>query len=436
MRVRLETLGCRLNIGEVESMARELAAAGHRVVGPGEAADLCILNTCTVTAVAAKKSRHLLRQLKRDNPGARLVVTGCWSELEPGRAEATGADLVIGNEAKDRLVEILAARGLLEPGDPVESPEASPIAPSRHTRAFVKVQDGCDNRCAYCIVTVARGAGRSVPADTVVAEIQRLVAAGFREAVLSGVHLGSWGHDLEPRRALPHLVRRILEETPLERLRLSSLEPWDLDEGFFELLAEPRLQPHLHLPLQSGCDATLRRMARKTTTREFAALVEAARAAHPEVSITTDVMAGFPGETDAHFEESLAFVEQMAFARLHVFRFSPRPGTPAATMPGQVPGAVAAERSRRLHELGARLERAYQSRFLGRTLQVLWEEAEPHGHALQHTGLTPNYLRVLTHTAPEVQLANTVTPARLIETVPGGIVAEVVAAPARPDRET
>ncbi len=425
MRVRLETLGCRLNIGEVESMARQLAEGGHRVVGPGETADLCILNTCTVTAVAAKKSRHLLRQLRRTNPDARLVVTGCWSELEPGKAEATGADLVVGNEAKDLLVEILAERGLLVPGDPVEAPESSPIAASRHTRAFVKVQDGCDNRCAFCIVTVARGAGRSVPAEAVVAEIRRLQELGFREAVLSGVHLGSWGHDLEPRSSLVHLVRRILAETSMERIRLSSLEPWDLAPPFFELLAEPRIQPHLHLPLQSGCDATLRRMARKTTTRDFAALVEAARAAHPDVAVSTDVMAGFPGETEAEFEESIAFVEAMGFSRLHVFRFSPREGTPAAAMPGRVPGPVVQERARRLHELGARLERDFAARFLGRTLPVLWEEAEPHGHALRHTGLTPNYLRVLTDTPPGTTLANTVTLARLLEPVPGGIVARI-----------
>ncbi len=406
-------------------MARQLAEGGHRVVGPGETADLCILNTCTVTAVAAKKSRHLLRQLRRTNPDARLVVTGCWSELEPGKAEATGADLVVGNEAKDRLVEILAERGLLDAGDPVEAPGASPIAASRHTRAFVKVQDGCDNRCAFCIVTVARGAGRSVPAEAVVAEIRRLEELGFREAVLSGVHLGSWGHDLEPRSSLVHLVRRILAETSMERIRLSSLEPWDLEPSFFELLAEARVQPHLHLPLQSGCDATLRRMARKTTTRDFATLVEAARAAHPDVAVSTDIMAGFPGETEAEFQESIAFVEAMGFSRLHVFRFSPREGTPAAAMPGRVPGPVVQERARRLHELGARLERDFAARFLGRTLPVLWEEAEPHGHALRHTGLTPNYLRVLTDTPPGTTLANTITPARLLEPVPGGIVARI-----------
>ncbi|NOZ93434.1 MAG: tRNA (N(6)-L-threonylcarbamoyladenosine(37)-C(2))-methylthiotransferase MtaB [Acidobacteria bacterium] len=424
MRVRLETLGCRLNIGEMESLAGQLAAAGHRIVGPGDPADLCVLNTCTVTATAARKSRHMLRRLRRDNSSAVLVVTGCWSQLDQDAARATGARLVVPNENKDRLAEILATEGLLDDGDPVPAADGAPFpALGDHTRAFVKVQDGCDNRCAFCIVTVARGAGLSRPAEEVVAEIRRLTAAGYREAVLSGVHLGSWGHDLGRPRGLEELVRRVLDETRIERLRLSSVEPWDLHEGFFELWEDPRLLPHLHLPLQSGCDATLRRMARRTDTAAFARLVELARAAHPDMAVTTDVMAGFPGETDAELEESLAFVESVGFARLHVFRYSRRPGTPAASMPGQVPGPVASERSRRLHELGARLERAFQARFLGRTMDVLWEEPEPHGAVLRWSGLTSNYLRILTDTPDGTDLANRITAVRLREILPGAILA-------------
>lgn len=424
MRVRLETLGCRLNIGEMESLAAQLAAAGHRIVGPGDPADLCVLNTCTVTAAAAKKSRHMLRRLRRDNSSAVLVVTGCWSQLDPDAARATGAELIVPNEDKDRLASLLAERGFLDDGDPLPADDGAPFpGPGGHTRAFVKVQDGCDNRCAFCIVTVARGAGWSRPAEEVVAEIRRLTVAGYREAVLSGVHLGSWGYDLGRPRGLEELVRRVLHETQIERLRLSSVEPWDLHEGFFELWQDPRLLPHLHLPLQSGCDATLRRMARRTDTAAYGRLVELARAAHPDMAVTTDVMAGFPGETDAEFETSLAFVEAAGFARLHVFRYSRRPGTPAASMPGQVPGPVASERSRRLHELGARLERSFQSRFLGRTVEVLWEEAEPHDAGLRWNGLTANYLRILTDTPNGTDLANRITLVRLREILPGAILA-------------
>ncbi|HHQ48292.1 MAG TPA: tRNA (N(6)-L-threonylcarbamoyladenosine(37)-C(2))-methylthiotransferase MtaB [Acidobacteria bacterium] len=424
MRVRLETLGCRLNIGEMESLATELTAAGHRIVGPGDPADLCILNTCTVTATAARKSRHMLRRLRRDNPAAALVITGCWSQIDPGAARSTGAQLIVSNEDKDRLVEVLRDNGLLAGGQPVPADDATPF-PGAHTRAFVKVQDGCDNRCAFCIVTVARGGGRSRPADDVVAEIRRLAASGYREAVLSGVHLGSWGRDLDEGSGLATLVRRVLDETPVERLRLSSVEPWDLDDRFFELWQDPRLLPHLHLPLQSGCDATLRRMARRTDTAAFARLVELARQAHPDMAVTTDVMAGFPGETEIEFEESLAFVEALAFARLHVFRYSRRPGTPAATMPGQVPGPIAIERGRRLHELGARLETAFQSRFLGRTMEVLWEESEPHGALRRWSGLTGNYLRVVTDTPEDIDLANRISRTVLAERLPGAIRGEL-----------
>ncbi len=422
MRVRLESLGCRLNTGEMESLAGQLVAAGHRIVGPGDPADLCVLNTCTVTATAARKSRHLLRRLHRENPAAHLVVTGCFSQLDPEAARATGARLVVANEDKDRLAEILAEHGLLNGAEPLAGADATPFPGlGGRTRAFVKVQDGCDNRCAFCIVTVARGAGRSRPAEEVLAEIRRLTAAGYREAVLSGVHLGSWGHELGRPRGLEELVRRVLDETEIERLRLSSVEPWDLHEELFGLWENPRLLPHLHLPLQSGSDATLRRMARRTDTAAFAKLVELARTAHPDMAVTTDVMAGFPGETEAEFEASLAFVEAMGFARLHVFRYSVRPGTPAATMPGQVPGPVAAERSRRFHKLGARLERAFQSRFLGRTMEVLWEESEPHGAVHRWSGLTGNYLRVVMDTAGETDLANRTTEALLTETLPGAI---------------
>ncbi len=422
MRVRVETVGCRLNISEMEALARQLVLAGHRVVGPGEPVDLCVLNTCTVTSVAARKSRHFIRQLRRRHPGVPVVVTGCYAELEPHAATAAGAALVIGNKEKDDLPAALAAAGLLSDADPLPSSEYISLPPpgtNGRTRAFVKVQDGCDNRCTFCIVTVARGAGRSLHSDAVVGEIQRLAALGYREAVLSGVHLGSYGHDLGEQHGLAALVGRILRETGIPRLRLSSLEPWDLDTQFFDLFSDPRLLPHLHLPLQSGCDATLRRMARHTSRRDFAALVEHAHRAVPHLAVSTDVIVGFPGESDEEFAESIGFVEAMAFSRLHVFRYSPRHGTRAATMTGQVPTRVAQERSREMHALGARLEADCMRGWLGRTVEVLWEDYEDDGGAARWTGLTGNYFRVTAAAGRGIDLTNRVTPVTLRRLLPG-----------------
>jgi threonylcarbamoyladenosine tRNA methylthiotransferase MtaB len=439
MRVRLETLGCRLNISEIEGMARRFVAAGHWVVGPGEPADLCVLNTCAVTHVAARKSRQIIRHLKRTNPGAGMVVTGCYAELEPDQVDALGVDLIVGNQDKDRLVELVAdhwrrvhpEKGGLRPAadsqPPISDLQSHYLYPGARTRAFVKVQDGCDNRCTFCIVTVARGAARSRPADDVIVEVRELARAGYQEIVLSGVHLGSYGHNLGDRRGLFHLVRRLLAETDVPRLRLSSLEPWDLNAGFFALWEDPRLGRHLHLPLQSGCDVTLRRMARRTTTTGFAQLVAAARAAIPDLSVTTDVIVGFPGETEAEFAASLAFVEAMAFAKLHVFRYSPRAGTAAASMRGQVPPEIKNERSHRMHKLGVRLEHTFRRCFVDRTMEVLWETQELAGHTLMWKGLTDNYLRV---SAPgEPCLRNILTPVHLTADTPDGLLGHIVSRP-------
>jgi threonylcarbamoyladenosine tRNA methylthiotransferase MtaB len=302
---------------------------------------------------------------------------------------------------------------LFEPGD------------ATRTRAFLKVQDGCDNRCTFCVITIARGAGRSVAADTVLHEVGELQRLGYREVVLSGVHLGSYGHDLGDRRGLQHLVERILAESDIERLRLSSLEPWDLDADFFEAFLNPRLLPHLHLPLQSGCDETLKRMARRTSRVEFSGLVAGARQAVPEIAISSDIIVGFPGETDEEFEQSIDLVEKLAFSRLHIFRYSQRDGTQAAKMGELVPGPVAQERSRHMHALAADLENRFNSTLLGRNADVLWETAEDHGDALRWSGLTPNYVRVTATTTPDEDLLNVVTPTEIVEVVPGGVVGRI-----------
>jgi len=426
VRVRLESIGCRLNIGEIESMARALAAAGHRVVGPGEDAGLCILNTCTVTAIASRKSRQLIRQLRRAHPEASVVVTGCDAELAPRETLAAGVDLVVGNNDKERLLQLVAKAGLL-PDSTIAPEDSEPFEPggTSRTRAFLKVQDGCDNRCAFCVVTIARGAGHSLPLDGIVNEVRALRRLGYNEIVLSGVHLGSYGQDLGSTRGLEHLVQAILAETDVPRLRLSSLEPWDLDEAFFEIFSDSRLLPHLHLPLQSGCDETLRRMARRTTREAFSKLVASARAAVPDLSVSTDIIVGFPGESDSEFDESVAFVEDTDFSRLHVFRYSRRDGTPAAVMPDQVRGPVVQDRSRRMHLLGADFERRFNSAFIGREAEVLWETSEEFGPNLQWSGHTPNYIRVTTTTSHDEDLLNRITATTILEVTSGGVIGRV-----------
>ncbi len=432
-RIRLESIGCRLNTGEMEALARDLAVRGHRVVAPGEPADLCIFNTCTVTAAASGKSRKALRRLRRAHPEATMVATGCYAEMDPETVADLGMDLVVGNRDKDRLIEILEARGVLGlPQDdpfPLKDVGTEFLGPLSHrrTRAFVKVQDGCDNACAFCIVTVARGVGRSLPLDAVIDRVGQLAAGGFKEFVLSGVHLGSYGHDRGERDGLETLVRAVLDVGGVRRLRLSSIEPWDVRPSFFELFADPRLMPHLHLPLQSGCDATLRRMARKTTRNGYRKLIETARSAVPDVAISTDVLVGFPGETDEEFEESAAFIETMNFSHLHIFRFSIRPGTAAASMPRQVPDDIAVERSRRMHAIGADSEAAFKAALTGRTVEVLWERSEPFENGWRWTGLTPCAVRAVVETTGNRDLFNTITPTRIVDALPGHVVGRIEA---------
>ncbi len=425
MKIYLDSVGCRLNQSEIETYARQFSALGHTLVPSPEGADLAVINTCAVTAEAASDSRQKIRQAGR--AGAReIVVTGCWSTLQPEAAAALpGVRYVIPNPRKDHLVaETLQ---ISEEVFDLEPLVRQPLPGARlRTRAFIKVQDGCDNRCTFCITTVARGPGRSRTVAEVLADVRSALMGGCREIVLSGVHLGSWGHDFSPPLHLRHLVQAILKETDVPRLRLSSLEPWDLDEEFFALWEDRRLCRHLHLPLQSGCAATLRRMARKTTPSSFAALVAAARSAIPEVAITTDIIVGFPGESEAEFAESLEFVRAMRFAAGHVFTFSARPGTAAARMPNQVPHPIRKERNAQMRAVLAESAVAYQKTFLGRVVSVLWENAaalEPAGWRM--SGLSDNYLRVTAH-APQ-HLWNHITPVRLTELTANGLLGLVVA---------
>jgi len=409
MKVYLDTVGCRLNQSEIETYARQFRSAGHELVPTPDGADLAVINTCAVTGQAASDSRQKVRQAARSGAN-RIAVTGCWSTLDPQEAAALpGVSWVVPNGNKDGLVsELLQAR---EEAFDLEPLERQPLPGARgRTRAFIKVQDGCDNRCTFCVTTIARGVGRSRPIHAVLADVARAEPA--KEIVLTGVHLGSWGADLSPALHLRDLVQAVLRASDIPRVRLSSLEPWDMDGGFFQLWEDPRLCRHLHLPLQSGCPATLRRMARKTTPQSFARLVAAARAAIPGVAITTDLIVGFPGESEAEFSASLEFAREMRFAGGHVFTYSARPGTAAARMPDQVPLQVRKQRSARMRALLAESAAAYRVCFLGETLPVLWESAAALGPDGWHlSGLTDNYLRV-TAVASSL-LLNRIMPARL-----------------------
>jgi threonylcarbamoyladenosine tRNA methylthiotransferase MtaB len=392
MKVYLDTVGCRLNQSEIETMARQFRAAGHEVVATANEADMAVVNTCAVTTQAAADSRSTVRRIARAGVDE-IVATGCWATLQPGKAAALPNVLrVVNNAQKETLVPELLSL-------PTESFELEPIAreplPGLHqrTRAFIKVQDGCDNHCTFCITTVARGEGRSHPLADVIADIQSALDGGTKEIVLTGVHLGSWGQEWDVH--LRDLVKAILKHTDTPRLRLSSLEPWDLDAAFFALWEDERLCQHLHLPLQSGCAATLKRMARKTTPASFRDLVAAARQIMPDAAITTDVIAGFPGETDEEFAESLNFIREMNFAGGHAFTYSPRPGTGAARLGGQVRHEVRKERNAILREVFEEGAKAYRQRFLGQETSVLWESVtQMNGQGWQMEGLTGNYLRV------------------------------------------
>lgn len=420
MRIYLESLGCRLNYAEMAALGRRLTEAGHELAPAVEQADLCVLNSCAVTAEAARQSRQLARRLARANPAARLLVTGCYATLE-GEAAANlpNVALVVGNRRKDDLLALINEFADTLPSVQPAGRAAAEADPAARTRAFVKVQDGCRNRCTFCIVTVARGEERSRPIAEVIAEVNALHAAGYREAVLTGVHLGGYGSDLGTN--LRDLLAALLAETTIPRLRLSSLEPFDLAADLFDLWPQSagRLMPHLHLPAQSGSDAVLRRMARRNRVADFEALVAAARARIPGLTVTTDLIVGFPGEREADFADTVAFARRVGFAHMHIFPYSPRPGTAAARFDGQIPEAERKRRARILAELDDELGRHVRRSFLGQVRAVLWENAQTDHPAGQGrpiwAGLTDNYLRVLTAAAAGINLHNRITPTYLTE---------------------
>jgi threonylcarbamoyladenosine tRNA methylthiotransferase MtaB len=399
--IALDTVGCKLNQAESQLFARQFAKAGYRLVPADDGADVYILNTCTVTHVADGKCRKLLGQARRRNPDALVVAVGCYVErARRDLAQIKGVDLVFDNSQKMELVSLLEESGYLSP------PSASaPTKADFRTRAFVRVQDGCNNFCSYCIVPLVRGREQSLPADGVISEIKQRVVDGDREVVLTGTEIGAYNYE---DIGLAGLLKRILEETGIARLRLSSLQPLEITPELLGLWQDEKLCRHFHLSLQSGSDSVLERMGRRYRTADYKRAVEQIREAIPGVAITTDIIVGFPGESDDEFKESYDFARQMQFARIHVFPYSPRPGTRAAAMPNHVEDKVKQERSRRMLALGRQAVRNFRKRFVGQTVMVLWEKQT----GGVWSGLTDNYIRVFTKS--DKDLTNQLLPVKLV----------------------
>lgn len=439
--VAFATLGCKVNQYETEALAEQFVRRGYEVVPFGEPADVYVVNTCTVTHIGDKKSRQLIRRARRANPKAFIVATGCYAQVAPEEVEAVGVDLVVGTRGREHLAELVderlgkrdGPRRAVQEFDAACAFEELPISRTAgRARAYIKVQEGCRDFCTYCIVPYARGPLRSRPAERVLEEAARLTANGYVEIVLTGTHLGAWGRDLPGAPYLAELVARVAEVPGLLRLRLSSIEPLEITPALIDLMASSAvICPHLHIPLQSGDDEILRRMGRRYTTREYALLVEHARSRIRDLAVTTDVMVGFPGETEEQFARSLAFVRRTAFSGLHVFKYSPRRGTPAATFSGQVPAKVKEKRSDVMLALDAELRREFASRYAGRTVEVLVEECVD-GRA---EGLTGNYLRVsfpAEKDQGERSLIGRLVPVRGVRAIAGGLEGEPVNTPGSP----
>ena len=374
--IAFTTLGCKVNQSETDLLARQFRAAGYTCVDFDEVADVYLVNTCTVTQVADRKSRQVLAQARRSNPDALVVAAGCYASIV-GDGLADERTLVVRNRDKDRLLMLVEGRLRAEPAAApslvdVEKYLDTPGGEER-TRAMVKAQDGCDSHCTYCIIPRARGRSRSLPPREVVRRVNALVREGHAEVVFTGVDLGSYGEDGDSLPDLGGLLRTILEETEVQRVRVSSLEPGDFKEEWLALWSNPRLCRHLHVPLQSGSESVLRRMERKYSPANFAAMVATCRAAVPAMTITTDVMVGFPGETDEEFDEGYHFIREMRFDGMHVFKYSRRPGTRAARMPDHVAEACKNERSRILRQEAAMGVERLVARHAGGSAFVVWE---------------------------------------------------------------
>jgi threonylcarbamoyladenosine tRNA methylthiotransferase MtaB len=439
----VQNFGCRATQADGAALERQLTTQGMAQAGSPPEADVVVLNTCTVTAAADQDARASIRRIHRENPAAKIMVTGCYAQRAPHEVAALpGVTWVVGNSHKHRVAEIAAtnkftsdvhARALKDHnGDPgigahklqehlpqnfvpletvslstpaftlvgdifahtelIAAPVFAGETIAEKTRPNLKVQDGCDNRCSFCIIPSVRGQSRSMQLDRVIEEANALVAAGYREIVLSGINLGRWGRDFQPQQRFEQLVQVLLEYTEIEKIRISSVEPMDWSHDLIALVADSRrIAKHAHVPLQSGSDHILRKMHRKYRPWHYAEKIRKIREAMPDAAIGADVMVGFPGESDELFEESRSFIEHLPFTYLHVFTYSSRPGTPSAAMPDEVPVHTARERNRVLRDLAAEKSREFRQSFVGKTLEVITLQAGGDGWT---EALSDNYLKV------------------------------------------
>ena len=423
--VAVLTLGCKLNQAESQALARELLAHGCRVVQRPEPADAYVINSCSVTHVADRKSRHLVRLARRLSPDAIVVLAGCYAASGgPDLAERTGADLVLRNGEKASLApEILSRLANASDGS-----APAPADDGLRTRAFVKIQEGCNDVCSFCIVPRTRGRERSVPIELVGSEVLARQAEGVQEVVLTGTQLGNHGRDLGAAGGPAPLLAALLTRTAVPRVRLSSLQAQDVRMDLLRLWDDPRLCRHFHLPLQSGSDRVLTTMRRRYTARQFLEAASLIRDRVPDVAITTDVMVGFPGETEADFRETYGLCQEIGFAAIHVFPYSRRPGTAAALMREQTSPAIKRERLEQMLALARASAEAFRARFEGRTMAVLWEEARRRGARTVWQGLTGNYLRVYTDAGKPFEpagaqdLTNRILPTRLTGAAADGLL--------------
>ena len=403
-KVALHNLGCKVNAYETEAMQHLLEEAGYEIVPFTQKADVYVINTCSVTNMADRKSRQMLHKAKKNNPDSIVVATGCYVQTsEKEVLNDLSVDIVIGNDRKHDLVRLLEEYSLDSVNDTVDDindgkhdfEELFIDQTKEHTRAFIKVQDGCNQFCSYCIIPYARGRVRSRRFENVIAEVERLAANGFKEVVLTGIHLSSYGVDFEEATGLLELIQAVNAVKGIERIRLGSLEPKIVTEHFASELSKlDKICPHFHLSLQSGCDATLKRMNRKYTTKEYERGCELLRKYFVHPAITTDVIVGFPGETEEEFEQTKAYLEHIHFYEMHIFKYSKRKGTRAAVMPDQIDEQIKAARSEKLIALGHDMSKEFRKFYIGKNEEVLFEEKAVIGDKEYFVGYTKEYVKV------------------------------------------
>ena len=409
----LHNLGCKVNAYETEAMQHLLEEAGYEIVPFTQKADVYVINTCSVTNMADRKSRQMLHKAKKNNPDSIVVAAGCYVQTsEKEVLNDLSVDIVIGNDRKHDLVRLLEEYSLDSVNDTVDNindgkhdfEELFIDQTKEHTRAFIKVQDGCNQFCSYCIIPYARGRVRSRRFENVIAEVERLAANGFKEVVLTGIHLSSYGVDFEEATGLLELIQAVNAVKGIERIRLGSLEPKIVTEHFASELSKlDKICPHFHLSLQSGCDATLKRMNRKYTTKEYERGCELLRKYFVHPAITTDVIVGFPGETEEEFEKTKAYLEHIHFYEMHIFKYSKRKGTRAAVMPDQIDEQVKAARSEKLIALGHDMSKEFRKFYIGKNEEVLFEEKAVIGDKEYFVGYTKEYVKVAKETAENLE---------------------------------